>query len=220
MTCENVDRPAAQAARGTVGRLARALIGSLALTFLGAAAAAEDLPFGQPTVAYSGVTVTELGGQSIQTRVYFTPGHQRNEMETTVGQQVMLIDFANKISYMLMPMAKSYMEMPMGVQAAAGAAPAEEPAGKVEHEVVGKETVGGQETTKYHFHVTTPEGSTDGFAWVTADGILMRSEAETSTGGADQSPGRIVMTLQDLQIGPQDPELFELPDDFQKMGTN
>jgi hypothetical protein len=220
MTSGNVDRPTAPSARGTAGRLARALIGGFALTLLGLAAAAEDLPFGQPTVAYSGITVTEVGGQSIQTRVYFTPGHQRNEMDTAVGQQVMLMDFADKVSYMLMPMAKSYMEMPMGVQAATGAAPAEAPAGKVEHEVLGQETVGGQETTKYHFRVTTSEGSTDGFAWVTADGILMRSEAETSTGAADQSPGRIVMTLQDLSIGPQDPALFELPADYTKIGTN
>lgn len=220
MTSGNQQTRAPESTRATAGRLARALIGSLALIFLGVSAAAEDLPFGQPTVAYSGVTVTEVGGQSIQTRVYFTPGHQRNEMDTAVGQQIMLMDFANKVSYMLMPMAKSYMEMPMGVEAAAGDQPATEPQGKVEHEVVGKETMGGQETTKYHFRVTTGEGSTEGFAWVTADGILMRSEAETLLGTADQSPGRIVMSLQDLQIGPQDPALFELPADYTKMETN
>lgn len=220
MTSGNLERPIAQIARGAAGRLARALIGGFALTLLGFAAAADDLPFGQPTVAYSGVTVTEVGGQSIQTRVYFTPGHQRNEMETTVGQQVMLMDFANKVSYMLMPMSNNYMEMPIGVREKEGAEPAGDPAGKVEHEMLGQETIGGQETTKYHFRVTTSEGSTDGYAWVTADGILMRSEAETSTGAADPSPGRIVMTLQDLSIGPQDPALFELPADYTKIGTN
>jgi len=220
MTSGNHQGRVPQTTRGAAGRFARALIGSLALTFLGVAAAAEDLPFGQPTVAYSGVTVTEVGGQAIQTRVYFTPGHQRNEMDTVVGQQIMLMDFANKVSYMLMPMAKSYMEMPMGVQGTAGEEPAEDPKGEIEHEVVGKETVGGQETTKYHFRVTTSDGSTDGFAWVTADGILMRSETETSLGAGDQSPGRIVMTLQDLEIGPQDPVLFELPADYRRMETN
>lgn len=220
MTSGDVDRPTARSARSTAGRLARALIGGFALTLLGLSAAAEDLPFGQPTVAYSGVIVTEVGSQSIQSRVYFTPGHQRNEMETTVGQQVMLMDFANKVSYMLMPMAKSYMELPIGVQETAGGEPAEDPAGTVEHEVLGQETIGGQETTKYHFRVTTSEGSTDGYAWVTADGILMRSEAETSLGTSDPSPGRIVMTLQNLSIGPQDPALFELPADYTKIGTN
>ena len=108
----------------------------------------------------------------------------------------------------------------MGAHGMAGTAPDDESKGTVEHEVIGRETIDGEETTKYRFQVSTPGGSSNGFAWVTDDGILMRSESETTTGDADRTPGRMVTTLQELRVGPQDPALFELPSDYQKMQTN
>lgn len=203
----------------TARRFLGALAGGLALMLAGAAGA-DGLPFGQPKVAYSGVTVTEVGGQMMQTRVFYTPGHQRNEIDTAVGEQIMLMDFENKVSYMLMPMQQAYMEMPMGAHGMGGAEPEADPEGTVESEILGRETIGGQDATKYRYQVTTTQGTVKGIAWVTDDGILMRSESETTTGPADTMPGRMVMTLQQLQIGPQDPALFELPADYQKMGTN
>lgn len=193
--------------------------GLISLTAATAGVAAAELPFGQPKVAYSGVTVTEIGGQSIETRVFYTPGRQRNETETAVGPQVMLLDFERHVAYMLMPLGRSYMEMPMGPHGMAGAA-ADDPEGTVEHEVVGREAIAGQETTKYSFRVTTPEGATQGFAWVTDEGILMRSEAELVTPETGAAPGKIVISLRDLSIGPQDPALFELPADYRKLDGN
>lgn len=191
-----------------------------ALMLSGAAAHADGLPFGQPKVAYSAVTVTEVGGQAIQTRVYYAPGHQRNEVDTAVGEQIMLMDFEKKVSYMLLPMQQAYMELPMGANGMGGEMTGKNPEGTVEHETMGRETIDGQETTKYRFSVTTSEGSVNGFAWVTDEGILMRSETETTTSQGGQNPGRIVIRLKDLRIGPQDPALFELPKDFQKMQMN
>ena len=198
----------------------RACVGALAVLLATATAQADGLPFGQPKVPYSAVTLTEIAGQTMQTRVYYTPGHQRNEIDTSIGPQIMLMDFDNHVAYMLMPMAKGYSEMPMGTHGMAGADTEQDPQGSVESEALGRETIAGQETTKYRFQVTTAQGSTKGFAWVTDDGILMRSESETTTGAADTTPGRMVMSLQELQIGPQDPALFELPADYQKMETN
>lgn len=120
---------------------------------------------------------------------------------------------------MLMPLGKSYMEMPMGAHGMGGSPAQEDPEGTVDHEVIGRETIDGHETTKYRFEVTTAQGSSRGFVWVTDDGILMRQESETTTGPNDQSPGRVVITLKDLEVGPQDPALFELPADYQKIPT-
>jgi hypothetical protein len=164
--------------------------------------------------------VTEVAGQMMETRVYYLPGHQRNEIDMGTGEQVMLLDFERRVSYMLMPAEKVYMEMPMGAHGMGAFAPEDDPEGKVEHEVLGRETIDGQSTTKYRFEVTTPEGSSKGLVWVTDDGILMRSESETTTGADDQAPGRVVITLKDLRIGPQDPALFELPADYHKMDLN
>ncbi len=199
--------------------LATALAAGVAL-MLAATAPAEELPFGQPKVAYSGTTVTEVGGQTMETRVFFTPGHQRNELQTTVGEEVMLLDFEKHVSYLLMPMARRYMEMPMGAHGMGGDTAKADPAGTTEHETMGRETIDGQETTKYRIETTSSEGSTSGFVWVTDDGILMRSEMVITPANTSQPPGRIVMTLQNLAIGPQDPSLFVLPADYVKMGTN
>lgn len=201
-------------------RVARTFAAALALVLLGMPAAAEELPFGQPTVAYSGTTVTEIGGQTMETRVFYTPGHQRNELQTTVGEEVMLLDFEQHVSYLLMPMARRYMEMPMGAHGMGGGTASTDPAGTSENEKLGRESVGGQEATKYRFQTTTPEGSTAGFVWVTDDGILMRSETEITPANSSLPPGKIVMTLQNLEIGPQDPSLFELPADYVKMDSN
>jgi len=200
--------------------LAPILITGFAFLTAATAARADGLPFGQPKVAYSGTTVTEVAGQTMETRVYYTPGHQRNEIDTMMGKQVMLIDFERQVAYMLMPEQKAYMEMPMGVGGMGGVVQPSNPEGSVEHEVVGREIVDGQETTKYRFAVSTPDGSTRGFVWVTDDGILMRSESETLLGSNDQTPGRMVITLKELEIGPQDPTLFDLPSDYQKIEMN
>ena len=101
-----------------------------------------------------------------------------------------------------------------------GAAETADPAGTSENEKLGRETIDGHETTKYRFKTTTAEGVTEGFVWVTDDGILMRSEAEITPANSNLPPGKIVMVLQNLQIGPQDPSLFELPEDYVKMESN
>jgi hypothetical protein len=49
-----------------------------------------------------------------------------------------------------------------------------------------------------------------GFAWATADGIMVRMEATSQE-------GKIVFSLENLVRGPQDPALFELPDGVQIM---
>lgn len=210
-------------------RFAGSLIGGITAALLGAAlmsaaVKAEDLPFGPPTAAYSGVTVTEVGGQTVRSRVYYTPGHQRMEMEMGGAQQVMLIDFDNEISYMIMPQTKSYMALPQSGHGAAaglpGAGPADGSGAQVEHEVVGEETLDGHMTTKYRFTVTGPKTTTTGFIWVTREGIVLRSESETTGSDAAQMPGRVTITLEDLEIAPQDAALFELPAGYQKIGVN
>lgn len=210
-------------------RVSGALVGGVTAALLGAAllsaaVKAEDLPFGTPGVAYSGVTVTEVGGVEMRSRVYYTPGFQRMEMEMGGAQQIMLIDFDNEISYMIMPQTRSYMALPHHGSAAASGIPGGEPAdaadAQITHEALGQETIDGHATTKYRFTVTAPATATEGFVWVTADGIILRSESQTRGGDPSQSSGKVVISLQELVIGAQKPALFELPAGYRQIGVN
>lgn len=222
-----------EGAPGATRRVSRTLAGGVAAALVGAAllsaaVKAEDLPFGTPTVPYSGVTVTEVDGATVRSRIYYTPGLQRMEMEMGGTQQIMLIDFDNEISYMLMPQMKSYMVLPHqaspvgsdGTPGLSGGEPLDGSDAQIEHEVLGQETVDGHAATKYRFSVTAPGTSTEGVVWVTAESIILRSESQTRGSESSDGSGKVVISLRDLVIGPQEPSLFELPAGYQKIGVN
>jgi hypothetical protein len=77
---------------------------------------------------------------------------------------------------------------------------------------VGPDTVEGVATTKYK--LLMKDGKAGGFMWFTAEGIMIKMDAVQKEG---KDSSRITMTLKNLQIGPQDPQLFEVPSDYTKM---
>lgn len=60
------------------------------------------------------------------------------------------------------------------------------------------------------------DGSAGGFIWITQQGIAIKMDM-LSKSGRDKT--RITMTLKNLQIGSQDPQLFELPAGYTVMSS-
>lgn len=54
-------------------------------------------------------------------------------------------------------------------------------------------------------------GSAGGFIWITAQGIPVKMDLLSKSGG---SKSRITMTLRNINIGIQDAQLFEVPADY------
>ena len=70
---------------------------------------------------------------------------------------------------------------------------------------VGQETVNGVRTTKYRIdHVSAGGSRTQGYAWLSAQGVLMRIDG-TITRGNGGRPLAIRMQLANLAVGPAEP---------------
>jgi hypothetical protein len=165
-----------------------------------AASAADWL---RPDVAYSATRTMQAGGHTITGPVHYDNGKERFEMAMEGQQQVMIRREDKELLYMVMPQMGMGMEMRIG---GPKAMPGPRDYAELQPEEVGRETVAGEEATKWR---VVAEGA-EIFIWASDDGIPLRMEGE----GAQ---GSFVMELSDLERGPQPAELFEVPAGIQIM---
>jgi hypothetical protein len=170
-------------------------------------AAAAGLPV--PTVEYSADRVLETEAGTFTGKVYVSRDKERSETDMGGMQSVMILRKDKQIGWMLMPSHKMYQELDLAqAQQQSGSAPADE----VEITEVGAESVEGFDATKYK--LVLKNGSAGGFIWITKDGIPVKMDMLTKDG---RSKSRMTVTLKNLSIGPQDPQLFELPSGYSAM---
>jgi hypothetical protein len=82
----------------------------------------------------------------------------------------------------------------------------------------GTETIGNLQTTKYAIMIDEgPELTVNAVVWATDDGIIVRVVGKTSIDG-DNAPAR--MELSNIQQGPQDGALFEIPPGMNILSPN
>lgn len=123
----------------------------------------------------------------------------------------MILRRDKQVGWVLMPAQKTYQQMDFAkAQQQSGAAPDDQ----VEITEVGSESVEGFESTKYK--MIMKDGSAGGFIWITQQGIAIKMDM-LSKSGRDKTS--ITMTLKNLQIGSQDPQLFELPAGYTVMSS-
>jgi hypothetical protein len=159
-----------------------------------------------PEVDYSAERIIASAQGEIRQRVYASAGKER--METTMGGNAMvnILRRDRQLMWMLMPAQRMYMEID------ASAAQAQQPVGPepgVELTELGSERLDGTATTKYR--MVSGDGSVNGFVWLTADNIPLKTEMQGEGGE------RIVVRLEKLRLERQDPALFELPAGYSKL---
>jgi hypothetical protein len=188
----------------TIRTLALALA---SLTAVASVASAQS-PLPIPKVEYSADRVVESSAGTFTGKFYGTPDKERAETQMG-GVGTLVITRRDKdVTWNVMPAQKMYMETN---QRAAREQTAGMPA-DVTFSEVGPETVEGVATTKYK--LLMKDGTAGGFMWFTAEGIMLKMDG-VQKDGKDSS--RMTITLKNLQIGPQDPQLFEVPSDYTKM---
>ena len=169
---------------------------------LSVAAQADNVP--QPTASYSREAIMRMGRQpDMPFRVNAAGATERREMMMQGSAQTMIKRPDLGVIYMLMPQMGQAMEMPID----RGGMPTDN-MDAYNPVALGSETVLGENTTKYRMQGGDANGSFDGHAWITGDGIMMRMEGQAT---GDGFAGPVSITLNSLQRGPQDPSLFELP---------
>ena len=172
---------------------------------------AEARLIGDAALSYSAERSVTVNGRSYAGMVFHIPGHDRHEQEIGGIAEVVILDAAHRLGWLVLPALKSYVEF------AFPALMAELDAPDLRRSPVGQETVNGVRTTKYRIDHTAADGSrARGFLWVSAQNVLMRLDGTVSRPGARHGTA-IRMELTDLAVAPQAPALFELPPGLVKL---
>jgi hypothetical protein len=186
-------------------------LGLTAMTVLHAAAPDWE-EFGiDPNVSYSGTRHIETDEGSFEIQEYRAPKMFRADLAYEGQQGSMISREDRQVAYMIMPAMNAYMEIPTDQ-----VLEATYHAQVVERTEVGRETLLGHQTTKYHaVFQDSDDGRSTGHMWVTEHGIPIRMDMVYEQPGVHGE--RVVTELRDLKVAPQDPALFELPDDYQAL---
>lgn len=185
-------------------RILAVLAGALLTTPM----AFAQTPIPTPTVSYSADRVLETEAGVFTGKVYATADRERSEMSMGGMTTAIVLRRDLQNGLMLMPSQKMYKELDFSeARKQAGAAPND-----VSIDVVGPDTLDGIETTKYK--LVMKDGSAGGFMWFTREGIALKMDMLTKNGRKTE---RMTITLRNLQVGPQDPALFEAPAGYSKM---
>jgi hypothetical protein len=190
----------------------------LSLVFVAAqlTAGAGELPFLKPTVDYSGTRVMDTAQGRIRQQLYWTPDKVRTEtafqgmtVTNIVRQDLGLMWIVNAGMSQCLEQSLDQVEADMGL------APGDAlEARDVDYEELGQETIGGVETTRYRV-VSKDTGEVHrAMFWVTSENIPLKMQVEPGGEDGDQA---VTMTLEDLEIGPVDPALFESPGQCMRM---
>jgi len=181
---------------------------SLALALFSGPAAAGSWP--TPQAAYQATRVMSAGGIEMSGRLFHDHGKERWEVNMEGMTQVMIMRPDLEKMFMVMPDMNMAMEMPL---ASGGNMPTPDRYPGSEPEVVGEETIAGEQTTKYKVEGDEGTGPYTVFFWMTDDGITMRTEGSSAEGS-------FAMYLDGLQRGEQPADLFELPAGVQAIPAN
>jgi Domain of unknown function (DUF4412) len=178
-----------------------------AAAFVAGANAQQRLPV--PSVDYQAERVVESSGGTFSGRVYYSADKERTEIEAGGFQNVTIVRRDRNLVWNLMPAQRMVRETDLK----SARDPASPPAGDdVKISVVGNETVEGVATTKYK--LIAKDGAAGGFMWFSRDGIAVKMDLLQKEDG---KASRMTVTLRNLQVGPQDPQVFEVPEGYSKM---
>ena len=184
----------------------------MSIGFSGAVLAAGSATDG-PKVAYTAVSSMETEAGAMNGRVYSAPGKERREMEQRGKKMITITRQDKKVTWMLMPEQKMYMEMPM--EGGRPSNPESISSYKIDATEVGPETVNGIKATKSKVVMTDSKGNKmGGFMWRTSDGIAVKTDILAIGSGNKM---RMKSELTNLKVGHQDPALFEIPAGYAPM---
>jgi hypothetical protein len=179
------------------------------LTFVLAAAPAAAEDWGAPTADYSAVlSFTDDRGETLSHRIYHTAKRQRLDYKAGEREEIVIVDQEAAAVFVLYPGQKRYRkaalvqpEFDFGVSRA-----------ETKREKAADETAANRPAQKYRVEAKTAQGQEfKGFAWLTAERILVRLEGEVKQGRRTK---RLKMLASELKIGPVDAAVFRVPADY------
>ena len=151
---------------------------------------------------YSADMESRVGQETMNAKIFVSKDKVRMEMPASV----MIIRNDLKVSWMVMPSEKMYMEQPIDMSRAPKVQKTFD--GEIERVSLGNETVNDQPAEKFKVTYTENGKEVSVYQWLVNGMIPVKVEAVD---------GSYSMDYKNLQIGAQAPDLFEPPPDFEKM---
>jgi hypothetical protein len=188
------------------------LVALIGLVTIAVPLTAQATPMNRPQAEYSADATVENEEGTTKQKIFVTPTKERKEMLTGSGEgAVQIFRYDNKVLWMLMPSEKMYMEHSIGGGPSKGSDTSQ---WTYEDTAMGEETLNGVRVTKYKTIATSTDGKKyGGFSWRTIEGINVKQDLLYKEGNDKK---RMMTELSNLQIGSQDPRLFEIPEGFTK----
>lgn len=174
---------------------------------------ADAAQMSRPQAEYSADSTIQNEEGTMKQRVYVTPTKERKEMLTGAGEgAVQIFRYDTRVMWQVMPSEKMYMEHAIGGGQGSGNDPSQ---WTYEDTRIGDETLNGMNVTKYKTIATSTDGKKyGGFSWRTSEGISIKQDLLYKEG---KETKRMLTELTNVQIGRQDPKLFEIPEGFTKL---
>lgn len=166
-------------------------------------------------VQYSADSVIETAEGAIASKVYVGENMERRDMEMDGETVINIVRRDLGVIWMVMPNEELYMESKLAPGADSGSEDMNDYVIE-ESADVGEEEIDGVLATKSKIIMShkTKKEKLGGFFWRTADGIAVKVDAIAVD---KNSKERFKLELSGLERGPQDPKLFAVPRQFEKM---
>jgi len=198
------------------------LTGAMAAVFLIGSAADNSFArekMEEPRVEYSADMVITAENEATSYKIYHAlGGKQRQEMNFEGTSQAVITRPDKKVSWVLMPEQKMYMETGFeqaSEQMAQGSQPPDMSECAMDATPAGSESINGVQATRSKISMSCPNNfKYDGDMWVTKEGIMVKMDATTV---ADGHRSRFQTELKNLKVGKQNPALFEIPAGYEKL---
>lgn len=149
---------------------------------------------------FSADIVMSQQGKAITGKIFLSGDKSRIEMQ----QMVIITRGDKKLSWMLMPEQKMYMEN----QIKPGSVPVEKDPAQVEKTMIGKETIEGRAAKKYKVTFANGKEKFSAYQW-----FLDENGFPVKTAALD---GSWLNEFKNIKTGAQPAGLFELPEGFKK----
>jgi hypothetical protein len=182
------------------------------LAVLATALPAHATPQQDPTADYTAVMVATTAGHApVESKLWYTRDKVRVDV-TRKGQPVtVILDKPAKKMTIIVPKSKLYQQANMpksGLQNPLAT-------GDWQIAKVSEETVEGVPTTKWRVNGKDADGQGfHGYIWTTEQHIQVRMEGEAEASGKTV---KVTSELRDLKVGPIDPAVFQIPQDYKPL---
>lgn len=157
--------------------------------------------------AFSADQIHTMGKKTTTSKVHAIPNAMRMEGEEKGKKSIVIIRFDRKVMWSLMPDQKMYVELPWASQ---GEWATFVQGADVQRQPLGAEQVGAYHCDKSRVQVTLQGKVYASLEWRAKElnGFVVKTQDEK---------GQWSSEYQNVQLGPQDPALFEVPADYKKL---